>query len=149
MTSTMDNYQTVLGNVARAGVYHLPQIDPAPLKAAATANGFAVFHIDLGKAENKAQMLDAIARAMAFPDWFGHNFDALTDCLTDMSWRVADGYFVLLDHCDGIHGRAESDFVTTLQVFENAANEWREQNVPLWCFVEMQADGINWLPDIP
>jgi hypothetical protein len=56
---------------------------------------------------------------------------------------------VLLEHCDGIHGKAESDFLSTLQIFEQAANEWREEEVPFWCLVEMQADGIAWLPTRP
>ncbi|OHC64882.1 MAG: hypothetical protein A2045_04590 [Rhodocyclales bacterium GWA2_65_20] len=147
--SQSDRYQAILGDTARAGVYHMPQVDPEPLLAAAGACNFAVFRVDLAHAKDKAGLLDAIGKAMGFPDWFGHNFDALADCLNDMAWRPADGYFVLLDHCDGIHGNAESDFVATLQIFEQAADEWREQSVPFWCFVEMQADGINWLPDIP
>lgn len=146
--SDIDRYQAVLGNAEKAGVYHLPQMDPAPLMQAAEEIGFAVFRIDLSHATNKDQLLTAIGKAMAFPDWFGHNFDALADCLNDLAWRPADGYFVLLDRCDGIHGLAESDFVTTLQTFEQAAEEWRDQGIAFWCFVEMQADGINWLPDI-
>ncbi len=147
--SELDHYQAVLSDTATAGVYHMPQVAPEPLVEAAEGIGFAVFRIDLANAKTKAEMLDTIAAAMSFPDWFGHNFDALADCLADMAWRPADGYFILLEHCDHIHGLAESDFVVTLQTFENAADEWREQGVPLWCFVEMQADGINWLPDIP
>lgn len=146
--SQADHYQTVLGDTRKAGVYHMPQVDPGPLLTAAEAIGFAVYRIDLSQAQDKAGLLDAIAKALHFPDWFGHNFDALADCLNDFAWRPAEGYLVLLDHCDGIHGRAESDFVATLQVFEQAADEWREQGIPFWCFVEMQADGINWLPDI-
>ena len=65
-----------------------------------------------------------------------------------VGWRPAEGYLVILEHCDGIHGRAEADFVQLLQVFESAADEWREQGIPFWCFVDMQADGINWLSDI-
>jgi RNAse (barnase) inhibitor barstar len=34
----------------------------------------------------KAQALKAIAKALAFPAYFGHNLDALYDCLTDLSW---------------------------------------------------------------
>ncbi len=147
--SEIDRYQAILGDAAKAGVYHMPQVDPQPLIRAADANGFATYRIDLSLAQDKAGMLDAIGKAMGFPDWFGHNFDALADCLNDMGWRSAEGYFVLLEHCDGIHGRAEADFVATLQIFEQAADEWREQGVAFWCFVEMQADGINWLPDIP
>jgi RNAse (barnase) inhibitor barstar len=146
--SRAEHYQAVLAAADKAGVYHLPQIDPEPLIAAAQAIGCAVFRINLAGARDKAGMLDAIGKAMAFPEWFGHNFDALADCLTDLNWASADGYFILLEHCDGIHGHAESDFVATLQIFEQAADEWRDQGIPFWCFVEMQADGINWLPDI-
>ena len=116
---------------------------------AAEANGFAIFVVDLGPVTNKESLLAALGRAMAFPDWFGHNFDALFDCLTDLAWRPAEGYLVLLEHCDGVHSQAEEDFVTALQVFDQAANEWREQGVPLWCLVDMQADGIAWLPSGP
>jgi len=145
------NYARLLTRVEHAGVYHLPLDGAAPLAAAAEQNGYPVFRVDLAKAQNKDEMLDAIARVLAFPEWFGHNWDALLDCLADLSWlsnEGVEGYVVILEHCDGIHGRAEAEFVQTLQVFENAANEWREQNVPFWCFVDMQADGISWLSDI-
>jgi RNAse (barnase) inhibitor barstar len=149
MTSDQDRYQTILANTHRAGVYHMPRIDPQPLIDAAQANGQAVFRIDLSGAQDKAEMLGIVAKGMAYPDLFGHNFDALADMVNDLGWRPAEGYLVLLEKCDGIHGRAERDFVNMLQIFEQAAAEWREANVPLWCFVDMQADGINWLPDVP
>ena len=119
---------------------------PTPIAEAAEATGFAVFRIDLGNAKAKEDMLTAIAKAMAFPDWFGHNLDALADCLCDLSWRPAEGYVVLLEHCDPIHGLAEDDFVSALDIFGQAADEWREQGIPFWCLVDMQADGIAWLP---
>jgi RNAse (barnase) inhibitor barstar len=141
--------QTVLANADKAGVYHLPHTDKKQVVEAATANGFATFRVNLTKAEDKDQMLSAIARALKFPDTFGRNFDALADCLADMEWKPADGYLILLEHCDGIHGKAEADFANTLQIFEQAADDWREQDVPFWCLVEMQADGIAWLPTEP
>jgi RNAse (barnase) inhibitor barstar len=142
------NYQDILARVEHAGVYHMPMDGEAALVAAAEQNAFYVFRIDLSKARNKENLLAAIGTAMAFPEWFGHNWDALLDCLADLGWRPAEGYVAILEHCDRIHGMAEADFVQTLQIFENAANEWREQGIPFWCFVDMQADGINWLADI-
>lgn len=142
------NYPQLLSRVEHAGVYHMPLDGEEALVAAAEQNGYIVFRVDLAKAENKSALLDAIRQAMRFPEWFGHNWDALMDCLADLGWAPAEGYVVILEHCDGIHGRAEAEFVQTLQVFEAAANEWRDQGVPLWCFVDMQADGINWLSDI-
>jgi RNAse (barnase) inhibitor barstar len=146
--SDHDQLQAILADAAKAGVYHLPHIDREPLFTAAEANGFGVFRIDLSACADKNQMLDAISQAMSFPDWFGHNLDALADCLQDLSWHPAEGYLVLLEHCDGIHSLAEDDFVSSLGVFDDAADEWREQGIAFWCFVDMQADGINWLPDV-
>ncbi|MFD7654028.1 barstar family protein [Actinosynnema sp. NPDC059797] len=37
-------------------------------------------------ARTKAEAVAAIADALDFPDWFGHNLDALYDSLTDLSW---------------------------------------------------------------
>jgi RNAse (barnase) inhibitor barstar len=141
--------QAILADADKAGVYHLPHMDKGQVLAAARDAGLAAFRVDLAAAGDKAQMLAAIAGAMKFPDWFGHNLDALADSLADMAWQPADGYLVLLEHCDGIHGKAEEDFLGVLQVFEQAANDWREQGIPFWCLVEMQADGIAWLPTEP
>ncbi|MDO8958742.1 MAG: barstar family protein [Rhodocyclaceae bacterium] len=146
MTDT--RYETLLASLPHAGVYHMPGDGEAGLIAAAAQNNFAVFRVDLAGVSDKAALLKAIGDAMAFPEWYGRNWDALLDCLADLGWQSAEGYVVILEHCDGIHGRAETDFVQTLQVFEAATNEWREQGIPFWCFVDMQADGINWLSDI-
>lgn len=142
------NYASLLARVEHAGVFHMPLDGESALIAAAEQNGFFVFRVDLAKARNKDDMLKAIGAAMTFPEWFGYNWDALLDCLADLGWRPAEGYVVILEHCDGIHGHAETDFVQALQVFAAAADEWREQGVAFWCFVDMQADGISWLTDI-
>jgi RNAse (barnase) inhibitor barstar len=142
------NYTDILTRIEHASVYHMPLDGETALIDAAERNGFGVFRVDLAMAETKAAMLSAIAAALHFPEWFGHNWDALLDCLADLGWQPAEGYIVILEHCDRVHGMAEADFVQTLQVFESAANEWREQGIPFWCFVDMQADGINWLSDI-
>jgi RNAse (barnase) inhibitor barstar len=142
------NYTALLARTDVASVFHMPLDGEAGLIEGAQQNGQLVFRIDLAAAQDKAGMLDIIGKTMAFPEWFGHNWDALLDCLSDLGWRPAEGYLIVLEHCDGIHGRAEADFVQLLQIFEAAANEWREQGIPFWCFVDMMADGINWLSDI-
>lgn len=142
------HYETLFADASRAGVYHLPHGSINSLLTGATAAGCLVLRVDLAAAHNKEQMLAAIAHGLRFPEWFGNNWDALTDCLLDMGWVPATGYLIILEHCDGIQGRAESDFVTLIQAFQNAAQTWREDELPFWCLVDMQADGIAWLPTI-
>lgn len=51
--------------------------------------------VDGADIRDRAAMLAAIAEALSFPDWFGHNLDALHDCLTDLSW-LPEGEHVLV-----------------------------------------------------
>lgn len=141
-------YRALFATVDRASVYHLPQGAIDALLQGAEAADCLVLRVDLRGAHDKAAMLDAIAKALRFPEWFGHNWDALNDCLVDMGWLPALGYMVILDHCDGIHAHAEDDFVTLMQLFQEVADTWREDGKPFWCLVDMLADGIAWLPTL-
>lgn len=40
--------------------------------------------IDCTGIENKQQLHRLLARELSFPDYYGHNLDALFDCLTDI-----------------------------------------------------------------
>jgi RNAse (barnase) inhibitor barstar len=143
-----EHYENLFSDSSQAGVHHLPHGSIDDLLAGARAAGCLVLRVDLTTTRNKDEMLTAVGRALRFPEWFGHNWDALTDCLLDMGWLPATGYTIILDHCDGIHGRAEGDFVKLMQIFQEAAATWREDGVPFWCLVDMQADGIAWLPTV-
>lgn len=141
-------YEGVLRDIARAGVYHTPQQGMGDLLAAAEASGFSICRIDLAPVRDKAALFERLATALEFPDWFGHNWDALADCLGDLSWLPADGYLILLEHCDSFRTRHSEDFATALQVFAAAAEAWRDERVPFWVLVDMRADGIAYLPGI-
>ncbi|MEU8620303.1 barstar family protein [Streptomyces sp. NPDC048623] len=45
--------------------------------------------LDLYGVTDKAAFMDRCAAALALPDWFGRNWDALADCLTDLPEPVA------------------------------------------------------------
>ncbi|KOV58904.1 barstar family protein [Streptomyces sp. MMG1121] len=47
--------------------------------------GRLVVTLDLGGVTDKAGLMDRTARALALPDWFGRNWDALVDSLSDHS----------------------------------------------------------------
>lgn len=40
--------------------------------------------IDCARIDTPRQLHETFARALSFPSWYGHNLDALHDCLTDI-----------------------------------------------------------------
>lgn len=142
------NYQSLLASLRITGVYHLPAGTLQDIVRAAEANGCTVFRVDLQGAGSKGEALQAIAQALRFPAWFGGNLDALADSLGELTDGAGAGCVLILEHGDGLHGKAAADFAELLRVFSRAADEWRAQGRPFWCFVELLADGIAWLPTL-
>jgi RNAse (barnase) inhibitor barstar len=63
------------------------------LKADAVEGGWRVVAIDGRQTPTKAALLAELARVLKFPNWFGHNWDALADCLGDVAEvAVVDGH---------------------------------------------------------
>ena len=52
--------------------------------------------VDGAQLKDEGELLGAIALAFDFPGYFGGNWDALLDCLSDMSWAPAKGYVLVL-----------------------------------------------------
>lgn len=130
---------------ADCGVYFQPPGGAAALSASAARLGLTFVTIDLVGCGNKHDFLGRMARALRFPDWFGHNWDALADCLSDLEWLPADGYVLLLAHADFFRSRAEADFVVALEILQQAARGWADDGIPMWVFVDLDGNGISHL----
>jgi RNAse (barnase) inhibitor barstar len=72
-----------------------------------------------------------IARAMAFPDYFGHNWDAVYDCLTDPSVMPADGVVIVVDGFDHFARAEPEQWSIGLRVFRDACAFWQPLATPL------------------
>ena len=66
---------------------------------------------------------------MHFPAWFGMNWDAFEDCVTDLEWAPAGAYRVLLDNMGQFAQAAPQHFRTLLETLEAAARFWSERGV--------------------
>ena len=139
--------EPLLAHPEHAGVYHLPHSGSAQLEQATQDLGYAQYAVDLGDAADLDAALSEIGRALAFPDWYGHNLDALHDCLTDFSWHEAPGYVLLIRGADRLHAD-EAAFAALNAVFVDSADFWREDGVPFWVFYDLRADGLATLPTV-
>jgi hypothetical protein len=99
-----------LTDPARSGVYRVTR--DAEVREAAPQ---AVL-VDL-----RQPVFDAFARALRFPEWFGRNWDALEDCLTEKSGVL------LIENAP-----AGDEFGVLADVLRSVADYWREQGQPFF-----------------
>ncbi|WP_237269444.1 barstar family protein [Pseudothauera hydrothermalis] len=120
--------------LATPGVHPLPpHALPALLHAAHTA-GMRPYCIDLSACDDKAAVLAALAKGLSFPAWFGHNWDALADCLSDLSWLPDRSVVVVFEHVRRLADNAPDDYRTTLDIFAEAAESQAAQGRRLMLF---------------
>jgi RNAse (barnase) inhibitor barstar len=87
--------------------------------------GLDAVRVDLSGCADKAEFLARVADALDFPKWFGGNWDAFFDCLTDLGWRPATGYLLILEHTDDMRRDAPESLDTALSILAEAADAWR------------------------
>lgn len=109
---------------AHSGVYATPA-QLAALQAAGERGGLAWLTVDLAPVREKVRFLAECARGLEFPPTFGANWDALADCMQDLSWRPAPGYVLRLISAQEFASAAPRDFATAVEILEDAAMYWR------------------------
>ncbi|MBT2385160.1 barstar family protein [Streptomyces sp. ISL-11] len=118
------------------GIYRLPPADtPDRVMSLAAEADWRAATLHLGGVTGKTAFLDRCATDLEFPEWFGRNWDALADCLTDLSWwreeGKARGYLVLAEHWDTFRKAAPRDARTAEAVFGDAVGHWADDETPL------------------
>ena len=95
--------------------------------------GWAVRVVDLGSAGDKTAILERFARALAFPGWVGHNWDALDDALRDLSWWTAGerGRVIVLRASSQTTPEGGRDGAMLHDVLETAVTRWAATDTPL------------------
>ena len=87
-------------------------------------NGYKLKIIKGAKCQTTAGLLNEFARALDFPDYFGHNWDALEECLADLEWLPAKGYILLLTDAAQVLPDDEDEYETFLEVLSDAGEAW-------------------------
>ena len=110
-----------LQDPARSGVYRVAR--PDEVLDASRGGRPRLSRVSLAGATDKKGLLERLARGLRFPEWFGGNWDALEDCLTDLSWLDGDGHILLIEDASGLPA---DDFGVLLDVLSSSAQYWAE-----------------------
>ena len=88
--------------------------------------------VDLANADSKSALMDALARGFGFPAHFGHNWDALADCLEDDHFLAKPGAVARLTHTGPFHRAHPADWTTLEEILGEAVEYWKERHIAFW-----------------
>ena len=128
---------------AQSGVYFVGTDDLDRLAKAARRDELQVCRTDLGGCADKHELLQRLAVSLTLPASFGHNWDALADCLRDMSWLPAWGYALLFERGDDLRKAAPEDFTTLLGVLDDAATFGADHDKPWFAFLALPDEAFD------
>jgi hypothetical protein len=123
-----------LQDASRSGVYRVTR-DTEVLDA---ARGLQLKRVSLRGAKSKQELLERLAQELRLPDWFGNNWDALEDCLTEMH-----GHFLF----SGYQAIAADDLGVLIDVLASSAEYWAGRGEPFFA-VFVDPDGRLDLDDL-
>ena len=112
-----------LQDPSRSGVYRVSRADGDR----GGGEGLAAFPLVRCNSPTRSQLLKNLAAALGFPDWFGDNWDALEDCLTDLSWREAPAYVLLIEDA-----KPGDDLGVLIDILRSSAESWAGRGKPFF-----------------
>lgn len=129
----MSKLQRALSRAVPPGIYCLnSNASTESMKKEAARAGWGFFVLDGSKIYDKKTFLEKIARAMRFPDYFGRNWDALNDCVTDMTWTRAEGFVLVFQEPRRFLETSPKDWDVALEILKSATESWQERGTPFY-----------------
>jgi RNAse (barnase) inhibitor barstar len=105
----------------------------------AVRNKLRVVTVMLAAARDKNAFMNAMATALQFPDYFGHNWDAFYDCLLDLQQGHLAGTLVVLREASAFARAEAEEFAAAMAAVDDAAEYWKTKAKALIAVVELES----------
>ncbi len=106
------------------------------LRQLCQAHHFTLYYLDGEHIHNKAEFLENCAEVLNFPDYFGYNWDAFEDCLTDLSPSSDAPYLLFYAQPQNFVQNAPQDWQIALDILQDALNFLHNQGKVFYAMVE-------------
>ncbi len=90
-------------------------------------NGTFLAFIDAERCTVMAHFYEEITKALNFPDYFQPNFDALDECMNDLSWIEEKEVRLLIFNYDDLLYEEKYNLDVINNIFANAMSELEDQ----------------------
>ncbi|MBF0378367.1 MAG: barstar family protein [Desulfamplus sp.] len=98
------------------------------------SNRKAVFiYIEGDNICDKKSFFQEMSLKMKFPSYFGFNWDAFRDCITDLSWLpMQNGLVVVYKNPNRFMGSQPEDWNIANEILLESINFWKNRNIPMF-----------------
>lgn len=114
---------------------HPPVGEEAKQLLGSLQEGFKLFYIDGSEVSEKESFLQTFSNAMHFPDYFGKNWDAFEECITDLSWLEFDILVLLYKDANLFANNRPDEFNVAMTILVSASKYWLEKKRPMHVFL--------------
>ena len=87
--------------------------------------GTEIFYLDGREIRDKQSFLQKMAEVMQFPDYFGYNWDALEECITDLDWCPAARYILIYDYPEAFSKVEPEEWKIAYDILRSAVEYWQ------------------------
>lgn len=101
-----------------------------PSEEELTDRSIGLVRIHAGGIDDDRELLDALAVGFSFPDYFGHNWDALEESLRDLDWLPARGYVLVVEDAEQLWRRAPWIPARLIRSWLFCAESWAQRETP-------------------
>ncbi|MBV8706240.1 MAG: barstar family protein [Acidobacteriaceae bacterium] len=92
------------------------------IQDAVSREGIYVWRINLSGVTSKAGLMNAIGKALSFPDYYSCNWDSLEEFLRD--FNEGEGWLIVFDQADNLLALPRQDLATLESILSDTANFW-------------------------
>jgi hypothetical protein len=123
----------VLNGVYQPGVYRFADsLSAQDALGRIARRGWRGWHLPGHLIEGKTSFLATCSQIMGFPAYFGRNWDAFEECITDLSWASSTGYLLLYDELAHFALAEPDQWQIALGILRDAADFWRRRDTPFF-----------------
>ncbi len=132
-----DRITEILSGEVYPSVYLLDvALTPTDLERLNQDNGTKVFVLDGTKIVDRTTLLQQFDTVMQFPEYFGHNWDALKDCLTELDGHEVDRYIITIDSLEHFAASDREQWSNFMDVCKSVIEYWQDTETPMYILLQ-------------
>ncbi len=88
--------------------------------------------IDGQNCKSEAEFFSELSQKLEFPPYFGRNWDAVDECITDLEWLSGNGYVIVVDHSEDLFVHDEIAYNIFIRAMKWAGEQWGTPQTGQW-----------------